>query len=258
MAKRKGFTLIELLVVVAIIAILAAILVPALSKVREQTRRVVCVANIKQLVVISMLYADDNGGVFPGGRNDGASVFGRAGNDFYTLQGYGLIPQLLYCPSDAARRDLDPTTGWPVFVFAGGIGVPYSILQWGPNYSYVGGYGNMENWGGGDWHGWVSGTFGNPDYPPSYSYTECAADQTQAPLWLDRAWEGPRGLWPYTLRESNHVAPPMVAGDGGTLGLMVQGENIGFVDGHAEWLNWPEVLERNRSLHIYNGLTIYY
>jgi prepilin-type N-terminal cleavage/methylation domain-containing protein/prepilin-type processing-associated H-X9-DG protein len=57
---RRGFTLIELLVVIAIIAILMAILMPALNRVREQGKRVTCLNNCKQLMVAWTVYADDN------------------------------------------------------------------------------------------------------------------------------------------------------------------------------------------------------
>jgi len=60
MKVRTGFTLIELLVVIAIIAILMAILIPALNRVREQGKRAVCLSNVKQLGLAWVLYADDN------------------------------------------------------------------------------------------------------------------------------------------------------------------------------------------------------
>jgi prepilin-type N-terminal cleavage/methylation domain-containing protein/prepilin-type processing-associated H-X9-DG protein len=60
MCKRNGFTLIELLVVIAIIAILMAVLMPALKRAREQGQRAACLSNLKQLQLAWILYADDN------------------------------------------------------------------------------------------------------------------------------------------------------------------------------------------------------
>ena len=55
-----GFTLIELLVVIAIIAVLMAILMPALNRVREQGKRATCLSNLKQLTLAWIMYADEN------------------------------------------------------------------------------------------------------------------------------------------------------------------------------------------------------
>ncbi len=63
--KKSGFTLIELLVVIAIIAILMAILMPALNRVREQGKRVACLNNLKQLTAAWIMYADENNDKIP-------------------------------------------------------------------------------------------------------------------------------------------------------------------------------------------------
>ncbi len=60
MHKRRAFTLIELLVVIAIIAILMAILMPALNRVKEQGRRAVCLSNLRQLQLAWDMYATEN------------------------------------------------------------------------------------------------------------------------------------------------------------------------------------------------------
>lgn len=62
---RRGFTLIELLVVVAIIAILAAMLMPALSKAREAARTAACQNNLKQAGLVMNFYAENHNGWVP-------------------------------------------------------------------------------------------------------------------------------------------------------------------------------------------------
>ena len=57
---RTGFTLVELLVVIAIIALLMAILMPALHRAKEQGKRAACFGNVRQLILAWVMYADDN------------------------------------------------------------------------------------------------------------------------------------------------------------------------------------------------------
>ena len=96
-AKRRAFTLIELLVVIAIIALLMAILMPSLQKVRKQGRAVACQSNLKQWSYIWHMYTEDNNGKF----NTGGSAGGDAANDWMVL----LLPYytqrgaLTICPS---------------------------------------------------------------------------------------------------------------------------------------------------------------
>jgi len=70
MRRAKAFTLIELLVVIAVIALLMAILLPTLQRVRRQTRAVICRSNLRQWGQMLALYMEDNQGRFPHGHFD--------------------------------------------------------------------------------------------------------------------------------------------------------------------------------------------
>jgi prepilin-type N-terminal cleavage/methylation domain-containing protein len=64
-SERTAFTLIELLVVVAIIALLASLLLPSLSKAKESGRTAVCQSNLRQIGYAVQMYIQDNADRFP-------------------------------------------------------------------------------------------------------------------------------------------------------------------------------------------------
>ena len=132
MDKRKGFTLIELLVVIAIIALLMAILMPALTKVRRQAKDLICRSNLRNLGIATMSYLEDFDGKLWAGWDPGFGVKPSSMADSWVEALYPFYrgKNIIFCPE---ATKISPSTHGAKF------------LAWGnlnsPSYPYAGSYG---------------------------------------------------------------------------------------------------------------------
>jgi prepilin-type N-terminal cleavage/methylation domain-containing protein/prepilin-type processing-associated H-X9-DG protein len=231
--RVRGFTLIELLVVIAIIGVLAALLLPALSRAKAQGAKTQCINNLRQLQLAWQIYSDDHDGWLP--RNDGGQSAGR--QEFYeswtagwldysndnsdntntvllTTGGFGRIgrytpsPAIYKCPSDKS------------WALQGGQPMPrvrsYAInsLLGSRQYQYASPDAAYDVY-------WKQTDLGRPPVSQHFVFIDEHEDSIDDGFFFFSMAGGERAGW-LDIPSARHG----------------RGANISFVDGHVETKKW--------------------
>lgn len=269
MRKRTAFTLVELLVVIGIIAILIAVLLPALSKARSAGNKVACSSNLRQIYTAWLMYLDANKGFHPRVRDDleGGSVWWfekLAAAEWQTsptmlraskTNGYLGSLSVLVCPAESWETN-DPARNcyWglgPIHGFQVGgkqITASYGLM----NLDTVSDNGLPDGNLIGDKQ-WVA--FGKPDLCPKF-YRKNLRKPDMFPLFYDASMPTSMQL----LRFTPEKAAPKDTLDTNYSGRARHNNmgNIIFADGHTGQVRYtPPAPNNNGSVDGSKGYSIF-
>jgi len=226
MRKQRGFTLIELLVVIAIIAILMAILLPALNRVKEQGKRAVCMSNLKQLSLAWVLYADENDEVLV----NGAIGYSDRNMSWGDHRGEIAWVDSLAQGEEAQRLEIEQGALWPYIkdhaMYKCPTGRRGEALTYAIMFSM-----NSVN------HAPTQGVRGAHIKRKSEIFNPAPAFRL---VFIDEGYMTPDAFAVHYDQEQWWDDPPVRHGDGSTLS---------FADGHAEHWKWKgtDTIKRART-----------
>ena len=228
---KRGFTLIELLVVIAIIAMLLAIITPALKKAKEHAMAMICMSNQRQAALATVTYGMDNDGSnIPSWAQ--TTTFTNAPEHWYTFirPYYGDTKGMLVCPR-AKKPDESAPRG------TGGIwGTARSAWFSDPAVHIKS---DVDHFGGFSYNNWLEFDYGGQDK------AILKRDQVKQPaevpvfgdgIWADNGWVLETDTIPeLQYRQEPHLAPDAGFAKRFCLDRHDDAINMAFLDGHAEY-----------------------
>ncbi len=246
---NKGFTLIELLVVISIIAMLLAILMPVLGRVKSMARRSICLSNQRQCILACVMYASDYNSWLPKGNvgptDDSPEIWTNTNFDscLDLYQSYGVTEDLAMCSSWLKNIDdffVDPTEyGDDVYYSQTTIGFVYygrrydkPSEQYSPKTS-LGSY-----------------------YKSPAKLTDSKNKITSQTLLTCYHWDSispEKGQFGAKLPHTNSGKGIIIDNTAGSIKPAPQGLAVGMMDASVSWVKWENLkyFEQNQEIRVY-------